>query len=218
MERPTILIVSDDEEFPRAVTGAWQAERDTPVFTFKQSADGPRLREEKFDLAITGGIPPEALNDVLNAVLSSDQSAIHVVQPGASLPQRNGIIALSGVTGWQEVLPALAKQVLECRRAKAALAKSESSRTHLEQEATLGRYMLEARHNLNNALTSVLGNCDLLMMDTESLAPNLRAQVETIRNMGMRMNEVMRRFSSLQKEMQLVEQQVWKRKTAAAGR
>ena len=40
---------------------------------------------------------------------------------------------------------------------------------------------------------------------------------ETIRNMAMRMNEIMQRFSSLQKEMQLVEQQAWKKAGMAAG-
>jgi hypothetical protein len=44
----------------------------------------------------------------------------------------------------------------------------------------------------------------------------MRAQVETIRNMGMRMNEIMHRFSSLQKEMELMDQQSLK-KAAAAG-
>jgi signal transduction histidine kinase len=79
--------------------------------------------------------------------------------------------------------------------------------------------MLEARHNLNNALTSVLGNSELILLEPEALSTNLRAQIETIRNMGMRMNEIMHRFSSLQKEMQLVEQQAWKKgvKTARAG-
>jgi hypothetical protein len=41
--------------------------------------------------------------------------------------------------------------------------------------------------------------------------------VETIRNMSMRLNEIMQRFSSLQKEMQLMEQQSRKAKGAAAG-
>jgi signal transduction histidine kinase len=78
--------------------------------------------------------------------------------------------------------------------------------------------MLEARHNLNNALTSVLGNSELILLDSEVLSPNLRAQIETIRNMGMRMNEIMQRFSSLQKEMQLMERQAWKKvKSTGAG-
>ena len=77
----------------------------------------------------------------------------------------------------------------------------------VEHEALLGRYMLEMRHSLNNALTSILGNAELILLDPQSLSPNLKLQVETIRNMGMRVNEIMQRFSSLQKEMQLVEQQ-----------
>jgi hypothetical protein len=49
------------------------------------------------------------------------------------------------------------------------------------------------------------------LLDSEALSTNLRAQIETIRNMGMRMNEIMQRFSSLQKEMQLMERQAWKK-------
>ena len=79
--------------------------------------------------------------------------------------------------------------------------------------------MLEARHNLNNALTSVLGNSDLILLDAEQLPASLRQQVETIRNMSMRMNEIMHRFSSIQKEMQLIEEQsTQKASKAAAGR
>jgi hypothetical protein len=89
--------------------------------------------------------------------------------------------------------------------------------TEIEHQALLGRYMLEMRHSLNNALTSILGNAELILQDPNSLSTNLKLQVETIRNMGMRMNEIMQRFSSLQKEMQLVEQQRDKRAAAAAG-
>ena len=217
MKRPTILIISDDAEFPRSVTAAWRAERDIPAFTFKDSAGCGQLQHEKFDLAIAGGVHPHALDSVLSSVVSVNSSAIHVAGANESLHPRNRVISLPGSAGWMEILPALANQVLECQRAKAALAEIEAGRTQLEQQATLGRYMLEVRHNLNNALTSVLGNSDLLLMDAESLASNVRAQVETIRNMGMRMNEIMQRFSSLQKEMQLVEQQVWKKKATAAG-
>jgi signal transduction histidine kinase len=88
--------------------------------------------------------------------------------------------------------------------------------TEVEHQALLGRYMLEMRHSLNNALTSILGNAELILQDPNSLSTNLKLQVETIRNMGMRMNEIMQRFSSLQKEMQLVEQQE-RKKAATAG-
>ena len=77
--------------------------------------------------------------------------------------------------------------------------------------------MLEARHNLNNALTSVLGNSDLVLLDADKFSETVRAQIETIRNMSLRMNEIMQRFSSLEKEMRLVEQQSWKKKAKAAS-
>src|SRR5258708_19737128 len=97
------------------------------------------------------------------------------------------------------------------------LERREEARAELECLPSLARYMLAARHNLNNALTSVLGNSELILLDSEALSSNLRAQIETIRNMGMRMNEIMQRFSSLQKEMQLVEEQLWKKGAKAAA-
>ena len=98
------------------------------------------------------------------------------------------------------------------------ITRTTEATTEVEHQALLGRYMLEMRHSLNNALTSILGNAELILQDPNSLSTNLKLQVETIRNMGMRMNEIMQRFSSLQKEMQLVEQQGRTReKSAAAG-
>ena len=100
----------------------------------------------------------------------------------------------------------MAQQILQRERASKDLDRLRELNAELEREASLGRYMLEVRHNLNNALTSVLGNSDLILLDPEQLPASLRSQVETIRNMGMRMNEIMQRFSSLQKEMQLIQQ------------
>jgi len=100
------------------------------------------------------------------------------------------------------------------------VARTAEAKTEVEHQALLGRYMLEMRHSLNNALTSILGNAELILLDPQALSPNLKVQIETIRNMGMRINEIMQRFSSLQKEMQLVEQQGRTRvreKSATAG-
>ncbi len=77
----------------------------------------------------------------------------------------------------------------------------------LERQATLGRYMLDVRHTLNNALTSVLGNSELLLLEPGSLSVASRSQIETIRNMAVRMHEILQRFSSIEKEFNAVEQQ-----------
>ncbi len=70
--------------------------------------------------------------------------------------------------------------------------------------------MLEMRHSLNNALTSVLGNSELLLLEPGSLSANARSQIDTIRNMALRMHEILQRFSSLEKELSFVERQAEK--------
>jgi signal transduction histidine kinase len=92
-------------------------------------------------------------------------------------------------------------------RAESRARAAEQSCTTLDRQATLGRYMLEMRHSLNNALTSVLGNSDLLLLEPGSLSAQTRSQIETIRNMALRIHEIMQRFSSLEKEMNVVAQQ-----------
>ena len=110
--------------------------------------------------------------------------------------------------------------VVRIARIEADLVKLQDKCVQLEHQAALGRYILDVRHNLNNALTSILGNSDLILLDAPTLPAAQRSQVETIRNMTMRLNEIVRRFSSLQKEMQLIEQQTKKKpveKSATAG-
>ena len=66
-----------------------------------------------------------------------------------------------------------------------------------------------AAHGLNNALTSVLGNswsCSCCWIPG-SLSASERSQIETIRNMAVRMHEILRRFSSSEKELNAVEKQ-----------
>jgi signal transduction histidine kinase len=100
-----------------------------------------------------------------------------------------------------------AAEAVHRSRAESRARAAELSRAALEREATLGRYMLEMRHSMSNALTSVLGNSDLLLLEPGSLSAQTRAQIETIRNMTLRIHEIMQRFSSLDKEMNVVAQQ-----------
>jgi hypothetical protein len=51
-----------------------------------------------------------------------------------------------------------------------------------------------------------LGNSDLLLLEPGSFSAQTRAQMETIRNMSLRIHEIMLRFSSLEKEMNAVAQ------------
>jgi len=61
------------------------------------------------------------------------------------------------------------------------------------------------RPALNNALTSALGNADLLLLDSTGLRGESLERVRTLHRMILRMNEMVQRFSSLASELQLVE-------------
>ena len=219
MDRPNVIIISDETEFSAAITARWLAERSLPSFSIKGSDAGAELQNENFDLAIVGGLEPESLGPLLESLRATGKPVIHVSRLNGHSPKLPGVVSLPEIFAWPELLVTVATQILERDRAAADLSSLRESNAQLEHQAALGRYMLEVRHNLNNALTSVLGNSELMLLDPEALSPTRRPQVETIRNMTMRMNEIMQRFSSLQKEMQLVEQQTWKKsaKRAAAG-
>jgi len=71
----------------------------------------------------------------------------------------------------------------------------------------LGRYMIEMRPGINNALTSAIGNADLLLLEPGQLSPECRDQIRTIHAMALRLNEVMQRFSSLAAELRAGEKE-----------
>ena len=216
MERPIVVIISDEQEFPGAITARWLMERNLPAFSVRGSDSCRHLHGENFDLAIAGGLQPEWLDTALETLRKAGKPVIHVSRLNGHSPKLPGIVWLPEISAWPELVVTVATQILERERAAVDLSRLRESNARLEQHASLGRYMLEMRHNLNNALTSVLGNSELMLLDVESLPPTLRPQLETIHNMTMRMNEIMQRFSSLQKEMQLVEQQSAKRTVKAA--
>jgi len=219
VDRPIVIIISDEQEFSVAITARWLVERNVPALSVKGSDSCNQIQKENFDLAIVGGFQPGLLAPVIESLRTTGKPVIHVSRLNGHSPKLPGVVSLPEIFAWPELLITVATQILERNRSATDLSRVLEVNSQLEHQAALGRYMLEVRHNLNNALTSVLGNSELMLLDPESLAPTLRPQVETIRNMTMRMNEIMQRFSSLQKEMQLVEQQSWKKsaKSAAAG-
>lgn len=192
MERPTVLIISEEPEFVRAISTRWRQERNAPTFLFNHAQPG------HFDLAIVG------TDHVSESLQRISAAIIHVSHEKTTSP---GVISIPEFKGWPDVVIVVSKQILERKALASEFARLSETKSQLEREASLGRYILERRHSLNNALTSILGNSELVLMDTQAIPPSARLQIETIRNMGMRMNEVLQRFTSLQKEMQLVEQQ-----------
>jgi signal transduction histidine kinase len=211
VETPTVLIISDESDFSRRVTARWQMERNVPTFTLLSGELWPRFAVDVFDVAIVGELPRNLLSVVLEPLDSTGQPVFCVGHDATTAQLIRDrwprVSILRPSEHWLETLVLAAAEAVHRSRAECRARAAEASCSALERQATLGRYMLEMRHNLNNALTSVLGNSDLLLLEPGSLSAQTRAQIETIRNMALRIHEIMQRFSSLEKEMNVVAQQ-----------
>jgi signal transduction histidine kinase len=210
-ETPTVLIISDEVDFSRRITARWQMERTVPTFTLLSGELWPRFAVDVFDVAIVGELRRDLLSVVLEPLHSAGQPVFCVCRDAATaqlVRDRWPRIALLRTSEpWLETLVLAAAEAVHRSRAESRARNAELACTSLERQATLGRYMLEMRHSLNNALTSVLGNSDLLLLEPGSLSAQARAQIETIRNMALRIHEILQRFSSLEKEMNVAAQQ-----------
>ena len=211
MDQSTVLIISDDADFSRAVMDRWQGERNAPAFTLMSGDICRDLDADGFDLAVVGPVRPDILPAVFKALEPAGNPVVFVgdgtqsthkarqMQPRINILQQH--------EGWLDALVLVSTEVLRHGQTLARAQRAEQSVKSLERQAALGRYMLDVRHTLNNALTSVLGNSELLLLEPGSLSVASRSQIETIRNMAVRMHEILQRFSSIEKELNAVEQQ-----------
>ncbi len=211
MEAQTVLIISDEVDFSRCITARWQKERSAPAFTVLGGDLWPRFAVDGFDVAIVGEMRRELLSVVLEPLHSTGRPIFCVCNDAATaqlVRQRwPRISSLQRSEHWLDTLVLAGSEAVHRARAESRARAAEFSCAALDRQATLGRYMLEMRHNMNNALTSVLGNSDLLLLEPGSFSAHTRAQIETIRSMTLRIHEIMQRFSSLEKEMNVVAQQ-----------
>jgi signal transduction histidine kinase len=199
VNQSTVIIVSDSAEFSGAISSRWQQERGAPSFTLVGGDVCQGISAETFDLAIVGSVRPELQSSVLKTLEQSSKPVVLVGDDDAGIYPR--VMVLQRHDGWLETLVLLASEVLRRCEAFSRLRRAEQTNAVLERQAALGRYVIDMRHNLNNALTSILGNSELLLLEPNLLSGHPHSQVETIRNMALRMNEILQRFSSLEKEL-----------------
>jgi len=207
----TVLIISDEVDFARRITARWQMERYVPTFTLLSGDLWPKFAVDAFDVAIVGDLRRDLLSVVLEPLHSTSQPIFCVCRDAATAQLVRDrwprVSILRPSEHWLETLVLAASEAVHRARAESRARNAEAACGAMQRHATLGRYMLEMRHSMSNALTSVLGNSDLLLLEPGSLSAQTRAQIETIRNMTLRINEIMQRFSSLEKEMNVVAQQ-----------
>jgi len=202
----SVLIVSDDTEFARTIAARWQAERNAPEITLATSDVWNPVSASGYHLVIVGPVRSGKPFSILaEASALPGTAAIYVAQEEKDVPtlqaEHPNLLVVPQHDGWVGTLVLVSTEAL--RRVEAAGRAQRAERLVLasERDATLGRYMLEMRPSVNNALTSVLGNADLLLLEPGEISGQSREQIRAIHTMALRLNEIMQRFSSLVSEM-----------------
>lgn len=211
MSQLTVLIYTDDVEFAHMIVARWQTERTVPTFLISSDSNWEKDKEVKFDLSIVGPLESGDPVGALKKIDPQGRPALYVSNRAANgLAVRNAhprVLVLNDYEGWVNAVVLLAGEALRRVDATNRAKKAEQSVSAAQRHALLGKYMLDMRHSLNNALTSIMGNSELLLLEPGKVSADVREQIETIHSMSMRMHEIIQRFSSLETEMQFAERQ-----------
>ncbi|HEX6880672.1 MAG TPA: histidine kinase dimerization/phospho-acceptor domain-containing protein [Terriglobales bacterium] len=211
MNAPNVLIISDEPDFAKNLMARWHAERSEPAFTLMSSDLWNGSNDAQYEVAIVGPIRSGRLTPILKSLDTPMRPTICVVDDATQFrnlhEQHPRVLAVRNMEGWLDAVVAIITEAIRRVEAQVRVRKAEQTAQQSQRNATLGKYMLDMRHNLNNALTSVLGNAELLLMQPDILPTQIKDQLETIHSMSMRMHEILQRFSSLETEMNFAERQ-----------
>ena len=209
MEQESVLIIADEAEFARVLMKRWQAERAVPAFTLVSSDLWKGGGAAACGLAVVGPVRNGRLAAVLDGLDASAVPAVCVAGDAGALAalrtQHPRIPVLSQQGPWAETVVLLGMEIFRRLEAQERLRRAEQAAAASRRHATLGRYILDMRHNFNNCLTSVLGNAELLLLEPGAFSASIREQISTIHSMALRMHEIMQRFSSIELEMKAAE-------------
>jgi len=134
VDRPIVVIISDEQEFSLAITARWLSERNLPALSVKGSDSCSQLQKENFDLAIVGGFQPELLGPVLESLRATGKPVIHVSRLNGHSPKLPGVVSLPEIFAWPELLITVATQILERDRASADLSRLLEANAQLQRQ------------------------------------------------------------------------------------
>jgi signal transduction histidine kinase len=209
LRQANVAILSDDAEFARLLTACWQAERQAPGITVLNSALWREQDAPPHDLVVIGPVRQGKLTSMLRSLDPATAVILCALADSREFGQLRAryprLVHIPLREDWAQTLLLVAGESLRRTEALRKARQAERLAAKNENHATMGRYMLEMKHSVNNALTSMLGNAELLLLEPGQLSSQSLAQIKTIHSMAMRINEIMQRFSSLASEMQEAE-------------
>lgn len=209
MQTTNALILSDDAEFARLLTACWQMERQLPGLSVVTSDLWKDHEPVACDLIVIGPLKNQRTPQILASVAPS--TAVILCAPsdpkelGALRKRYPRLLHVPLREDWTQVILLVAGESLRRTEALRLAKQAEQRAAQNANDAVLGRYMTDMKHSVNNAMTSLLGNAELLLLEPGELSAQSLAQIKTIHTMALRINEIMQRFSSLATEMRGVE-------------
>ena len=209
LRHANVLILTDESEFARLLTACWQAERQSPRMTVLNSDLWKEHSASSQELVVVGPVRDGKLPGILQSLEPAAAIILCVPPDSRELGQLRAkyprLVHVPLREDWAQTLLLVAGESLRRTEALRLAQQAEQKASKNENFATLGRYMTEMKHSVNNALTSMLGNAELLLLEPGQLSAQSLAQIKTIHSMALRINEVMRGFSSLASEMREAE-------------
>jgi len=153
----TVLIFTDDPEFAHTLIARWQTERTVPSFLISNEGAWAEDRNVEYDLAIVGPLASENPVEALKLVELKSRPGVYVAsrstQAQGVRSAHPRVLVLNDHEGWVNATVLLAGEALRRVDATHRDKKVEQNISSAQKHAVLGRYMLDMRHNLNNALT-----------------------------------------------------------------
>jgi hypothetical protein len=211
VETPHVLIVTDEPEFGRQLTARWQTEPRVPALTQVSSDLWNPASAAGYHLVILGPLAPHRAASITQSLGPAGVVSLCVAATESERTQMEAVQASSIVlprqNDWTATVVLLAGEILRRIAIQKRAERAEYAAQSLERRAALGRYMLEMRPAFNDALTSALGNADLLLLESTGMSRESLERMRTLHRMTLRLNEMMQRFSSLASELQLIERE-----------
>jgi signal transduction histidine kinase len=205
LRNSSVLILTDDTEFARLLTACWQTERQLPGLSVLTGELWDGGTEFTPDLIVIGPLKDEKLARVMQSIDAG--TAVIFCAPTEHKdfdPLRKRYPRLLHVPlreDWARVVLLVAGESLRRTEALKIAKQAEQNASQNANQAMLGRYMVDMKHSVNNALTSLLGNAELLLLEPGQLTAQSLSQIKTIHTMALRINEIVQRFSLLASEM-----------------
>src|SRR5260370_27773759 len=205
LRHANVVILTDDTEFGRLLTACWQTERQAPNITVLNSDSWREQDASAHDLVVVGPVRDGKVTSVLRSLEPATGVILCVPADSQEFGQLRAkyprLLHIPLREDWAQTLLLVAGESFRRAKALQIARQAERNAARNENHATLGRYILEMKHSVNNALTSMLANAELLLLEPGQLSSQSLAQIKTMHSMALRINEIMQRFSSLAIDM-----------------